>query len=1052
MKKFTFMLLAAFIAVSAWAQPTAVSSRQQLPEQFAVKTMANLKMAPEKKVMAPRPALKGKVQAPVQKASKKAKAAPKKAIDLSPLFQGEEMTFVLKNKTYDWENVGTEEEPDYQLVPQSLFYTSEAWTITLDATTMTASITGISGGETAVTGTVDPITQAITIPYNQPVGTTNYGTIGLVSATGAENLVGTLTDNGIEFDDYRYTVLIDGDYAGEQWSNGIYLSEAVPANGTMTFGTTEAAVAIDIDEENYIATIWNFGGYEFVVDVTLKPEGKFVIESQLVYVSSSQGGYYTYATDGSSLNPIISGTGTENALIFGSTWTCYAPSSGYWYGLLDAATITFDGTFVYPEIPDTPATPAAPEVTFFDFWNGEYATVTVTVPCVDAEGNDIKGSLLSYQLYTKDGEGNPVALGEPIAYDNAENGTGDTKTVKLGEEAKNLTIIGAKSIYTASGETNESEIAWFEIPQLVVVPESVETNEYPVTAQAYDGSSTITYTGTALVGVDGTDVYIQGILPHCPNGWAKGTLEEGVVTFPVQCVGTYSGVYIYLAAYGDAPSPVTFTYDAAMDMYVSEDYILANAYTDKFGFYYPYFNGMTIGEEDLVGDFTFDFNAMNVPTSSNVTTDGDITENFEIVKGNATLTISPKDEGATTANRFWSTNAGPQLRVYSGTLTFTVPKGYNITGITFNYAKWNASNAANAGTITDDATNKVATWEGAAQTVVVTIAANTQINNIVVTVEEAPEVAATPATPAITNLKLTGTNYPALGFSIPTVDTNDYPMNVDKLYYTIWYELDEGEAQQFTISAEEYQYVEEDLVEVPYTYNDEWDIYEGGAKFYLNPADFDYTLWKRIGVQSIYYGADERNASEIAWIDNPVYSIPVTVTETLYATFVAPVNVNFTYCEAEAFAAAINPETGNATLIPVSEVPAGTAVVVKAEEAGTYRVNQTTEATLEVVNELVAATEDVTADGTQYILAQVDDVVGFYKVNAGTTIAAGKGYLVSNAAVKSFYPIEEGNATGIETVDSQLTTDNNPIYNLAGQRISKIQKGISIVNGKKILK
>ena len=957
MKKFTFMLLAAFIAACAWAQPTAEKNRLQLPEQLAV-TAKSYKLVPEKKEMAPRTPLKGKVQAPVQKASKRAKAAPKKAMDFTALLSGEPVTFMVKSYSFSMENQGTEEEPDYQLVPNNIARVTESWTITLDATTMEASITGIGGGETAVTGIVDPVTQAITIPYGKPTGTSSYGTLGLASATGAESLVCTPKGDAFVFGDYWYIALIDGNYAGAQWSD-IYYSTAVQPNGTMAMGEEEAIVDIDVDEEKFIATVWNFADEGVAVDVTLKPEGKFVIEPQIIqegftYEGNPTGDFYVYASD---CNNPISGTGTENTLTFGSTWTKFAPESGLWYGELAAATITFDGTFVYPEIPDTPATPAAPEVTFFDFWNGEYATVTVTVPCVDAEGNDIKGSLLTYQLYTKDGEGNAVALGEPIAYDNEENGTGDKKTVKLGEEAKNLTVIAAKSIYTAAGETNESEMSeWYEIPQLVVVPESVETNEYPVTAQAYDGSSTITYTGTALVGVDGTDVYIQGILPHCPNGWAKGTLEEGVVTFPVQCVGTYNGVYIYLAAYGDAPSPVTFTYDPVMDMYVSEDYILANAYTDKFGFYYPYFNGMTIGEEDLVGDFTFDFNAMDVPTSSNVTTDGDITENFEIVKGNATLTISPKDEGATTANRFWSTNAGPQLRVYSGTLTFTVPKGYNITGITFNYAKWNAGNAANAGTITDDATNKVATWEGAAQTVVVTIAANTQINNIVVTVEEAPEVAATPATPAITNLKLTGTNYPALGFSIPTVDTNDYPMNVDKLYYTIWYELDEGEAQQFTISAEEYQYVEEDLVEVPYTYNDEWDIYEGGAKFYLNPADFDYTLWKRIGVQSIYYGADERNASEIAWIDNPVYSIPVTVTEALYATFVAPVDVDFTYSGAEAFTAVINPETGNATLIPVSKVSAGTAVVVKAEEAGTYRVAQTTEATLGAENELVAAT------------------------------------------------------------------------------------------------
>lgn len=124
---------------------------------------------------------------------------------------------------------------------------------------------------------------------------------------------------------------------------------------------------------------------------------------------------------------------------------------------------------------------------------------------------------------------------------------------------------------------------------------------------------------------------------------------------------------------------------------------------------------------------TFDFNAMDVATSSNATTDGDITENLELSEGAVTLTISPKEESATTANRFWSTNEGPQLRVYSGTLTFEVPEGGNITQIVFNANKWNDGNTADSGKFDG------ATWTGEAQTVVVTIAGNTQINNIVVT-------------------------------------------------------------------------------------------------------------------------------------------------------------------------------------------------------------------------------------------------------------------------------------------------------------------------------
>ena len=79
MKKFTIMLMAAFIAVATWAQPMVQKNHQVLPEQFAVKTAKDLKQfTPVKKEMTPRQAFKGKVKVPVQKRHAK-KAAPKKA-------------------------------------------------------------------------------------------------------------------------------------------------------------------------------------------------------------------------------------------------------------------------------------------------------------------------------------------------------------------------------------------------------------------------------------------------------------------------------------------------------------------------------------------------------------------------------------------------------------------------------------------------------------------------------------------------------------------------------------------------------------------------------------------------------------------------------------------------------------------------------------------------------------------------------------------------------------------------------------------------------------
>ena len=187
----------------------------------------------------------------------------------------------------------------------------------------------------------------------------------------------------------------------------------------------------------------------------------------------------------------------------------------------------------------------------------------------------------------------------------------------------------------------------------------------------------------------------------------------------------------------------------------------------------------------------------------------------------------------------------------------------------------------------------------------------------------------------------------------------------------------------------------------------------------------------------------------LTYLGNPY--VDVTITDALYATYVAPFDVDFTDAEVSAYAAQL--DYTYVHLEPVTTVPAGTAIVVKADAVGTYPVLKTTDAKLGTENDLLAATEEVTADGSQYILAKVDDKVGFAKAILDTKIAAGKGYLViTGAGVKSFYPFNEDGETAIENVTANDKLNNGVIYNIAGQRISKLQKGINIVNGKKVLK
>ena len=96
----------------------------------------------------------------------------------------------------------------------------------------------------------------------------------------------------------------------------------------------------------------------------------------------------------------------------------------------------------------------------------------------------------------------------------------------------------------------------------------------------------------------------------------------------------------------------------------------------------------------------------------------------------------------------------------------------------------------------------------------------------------------------------------------------------------------------------------------------------------------------------------------------------------------------------------------------------------------------------------------VTDPSTTYVLNNGSQGVGFYKLAGGNTLEAYKAYLVydgGGAGVREFFGFEMDDADGIVSPLGE-TEEGAAIYNLSGQRVQKMQKGINIVNGKKIIK
>lgn len=179
-----------------------------------------------------------------------------------------------------------------------------------------------------------------------------------------------------------------------------------------------------------------------------------------------------------------------------------------------------------------------------------------------------------------------------------------------------------------------------------------------------------------------------------------------------------------------------------------------------------------------------------------------------------------------------------------------------------------------------------------------------------------------------------------------------------------------------------------------------------------------------------------------------------------YATAYLPFDA--TVAGAAAYTLALNGAETALTMTELTDgkVPAGTPVFLKGT-VGTATVTINTGDAFAAVEkgDLTGTYTDLAVTGgTDYFLGKVDGKVGFYHWD-GSTLKANRAYFeaskLSSTGAKGFALDFEDDATGIDDVNANLNDSGNlneAIYNLAGQRLNKMQKGINIINGKKILK
>jgi hypothetical protein len=226
-----------------------------------------------------------------------------------------------------------------------------------------------------------------------------------------------------------------------------------------------------------------------------------------------------------------------------------------------------------------------------------------------------------------------------------------------------------------------------------------------------------------------------------------------------------------------------------------------------------------------------------------------------------------------------------------------------------------------------------------------------------------------------------------------------------------------------------------------------WDVQTHGYNVTETKA---FTLSEE-GAVTVPTGGNNKNMFDF-FVIQKIATPSATITSAKYATYVAQGNVTIP-SGVTAYTVKLDGESLTYTALDASTViPEGTALLLYGE-AKTYEFPYTL-ATASIItdNSLKASTgEGVTADGTQYILANVDGTLGFYQATTGTTIAAGKAYLeVSAETAKAVKFFGIGTTTGISNV-STTTADKGAYYNLQGMKVVRPAKGIFIHNGKKMV-
>ena len=184
-----------------------------------------------------------------------------------------------------------------------------------------------------------------------------------------------------------------------------------------------------------------------------------------------------------------------------------------------------------------------------------------------------------------------------------------------------------------------------------------------------------------------------------------------------------------------------------------------------------------------------------------------------------------------------------------------------------------------------------------------------------------------------------------------------------------------------------------------------------------------------------------------AWTITEVTSLPVTIGASGYATFYSPVALTLDE-GLTAYVGEINVAKNLLILTPTNVIPANQGVILEGTE-GNHTL--TVDGSSDLISDITGSVATISTpdDGAYTLTIDNDSNKPVFRSYTGETLAGFKAYIDGSA-------VSDVKSLSIEFLSDaisalQASKEDGRMFDLNGRRVEKVQKGIYIVNGRKVV-